>query len=170
LLERDSFDLFLPEFDKPWVIHLRETCCCSTNLCTWRPNTVYRNRRVHRHQSPLPVVRQEHALQQGESMIHEFYPQSSGIWRQLDSLRSAVCGTCPVAGGLTWSFSESMSSCLGFVQSSSPDVLNCLIEAVFLSRWCFLISMLRRPASVVLARLELPLRSLLEHLLCWLLL
>jgi hypothetical protein len=50
LLERDSFDLFLPEFDKPWVIHLRETCCCSTNLCTWRPNTVYKNRRVHRHQ------------------------------------------------------------------------------------------------------------------------
>jgi hypothetical protein len=40
LLERDSFDLFLPEFDKPWVIHLRKTCCCSTNLCTWRPNTV----------------------------------------------------------------------------------------------------------------------------------
>jgi hypothetical protein len=24
LLERDSFDLLLPEFDKPWVIHLRE--------------------------------------------------------------------------------------------------------------------------------------------------
>src|SRR5215216_1687650 len=38
LLERDTFDHFLPEFDKPWVIHLRETCCCSTNLCTWRPN------------------------------------------------------------------------------------------------------------------------------------
>jgi hypothetical protein len=37
LLERDSFDLLLPEFDKPWVIDLRETCCCSTNLCTWRP-------------------------------------------------------------------------------------------------------------------------------------
>jgi hypothetical protein len=50
LLERDSFDLFLSEFDKPWVIHLRETCCCSTNLCTWRPNTVYKNRRVRRHQ------------------------------------------------------------------------------------------------------------------------
>jgi hypothetical protein len=49
LLERGSFDLFLPEFDKPWVIHLRETCCCSTNLCTWRPNTVYKNRRVRRH-------------------------------------------------------------------------------------------------------------------------
>jgi hypothetical protein len=30
LFERDSSDLFLPEFDKPWVIHLRETCCCST--------------------------------------------------------------------------------------------------------------------------------------------
>jgi hypothetical protein len=50
LLERDSFDLLLPEFDKPWVIHLRETCCCSTNLCTWRPNTVYKNRSVRRHQ------------------------------------------------------------------------------------------------------------------------
>src|SRR3954471_1104728 len=38
LLERDTCDHFLPEFDKPWVIHLRETCCCSTNLCTLRPN------------------------------------------------------------------------------------------------------------------------------------
>jgi hypothetical protein len=38
LLERDIFDLYLPEFDKPWVIHLRETFCCSANLCTWRPN------------------------------------------------------------------------------------------------------------------------------------
>jgi hypothetical protein len=52
LLERDSFDLFLPEFDKPWVIHLRETCCCSTNLCTWRPNTVYKNKSMCRHQAP----------------------------------------------------------------------------------------------------------------------
>jgi hypothetical protein len=51
LLERDSFGLFLPEFDKPWVIHLRETYCCSTNLYTWRPNTVYKNRRVRRHQA-----------------------------------------------------------------------------------------------------------------------
>jgi hypothetical protein len=51
LFERDSFDLFLPELDKPWVIHLRETCCCSTNLCTWRPNTIYKNRRVRRHQA-----------------------------------------------------------------------------------------------------------------------
>jgi hypothetical protein len=50
LLERDSFDLLLSEFDKPWVIHLRETCCCSTNLCTWRPNTVYKDRSVRRHQ------------------------------------------------------------------------------------------------------------------------
>jgi hypothetical protein len=54
LLESDSFDLFLPEFDKPWVIHLRETCCCSTNLCTWRPNTVYKNRSVCRHHSAAP--------------------------------------------------------------------------------------------------------------------
>jgi hypothetical protein len=51
LLERDSFDLLLLEIDKPWVIHLRETCCCSTNLCTWRPNTVYKNRIVCRHQA-----------------------------------------------------------------------------------------------------------------------
>jgi hypothetical protein len=40
LFERDSFDLLLPEIDKPWVIHLRKTCCFSTNLCTWRPNTI----------------------------------------------------------------------------------------------------------------------------------
>jgi hypothetical protein len=51
LLERTIFDLFFPKFDKPWVIHLRETCCCSTNLCTWRPNTVYKNRSVQRHQA-----------------------------------------------------------------------------------------------------------------------
>jgi hypothetical protein len=49
LLERDIFDLFLPEFDKPWVIHLREICCCSTNLCTWRSNTIYKNRSIRRH-------------------------------------------------------------------------------------------------------------------------
>jgi hypothetical protein len=53
LLERDSFDLLLPEIDKTWVIHLRETCCCSTNLCTWRPKTVYKNRRVRRYQALL---------------------------------------------------------------------------------------------------------------------
>src|SRR4051795_6683403 len=55
LLERDILDLYLPEFDKPWVIHLRETCCCFTNRCTWRPNTVYKNRSMCRHQScPTP--------------------------------------------------------------------------------------------------------------------
>jgi hypothetical protein len=51
LLDRDIFDLFLPEFNKPWVIHLRVTCYCSTNLCTWRPNTVYKNRSARRHQA-----------------------------------------------------------------------------------------------------------------------
>jgi hypothetical protein len=56
LLERDSFDLLLPEFDKPWVIHLRETWCCSKNLCTWRPNTIYKNRRVRRHQSSVAQI------------------------------------------------------------------------------------------------------------------
>jgi hypothetical protein len=58
LLERGSFDLLLPDIDKPWVIQLKETCCCSTNLCTWRPNTVYKNRRVRRHHGPRhPMVR-----------------------------------------------------------------------------------------------------------------
>src|SRR3954469_2784511 len=42
----------------------------------------------------LSVVRQEHALQQGDSTIDKFYTQSAAIWRQLDSLRTAVCGTC----------------------------------------------------------------------------
>src|SRR3954468_950805 len=56
LLERNIFDLCLPEFDKPWVIHLRETCYCSTNLCTWRPNTVYKNRSVHRHQYAVKYI------------------------------------------------------------------------------------------------------------------
>src|SRR3954466_14152928 len=51
LLERNIFDLYFPEFDKPWVIHLRENCCCSTNLCTWRPNTVYKSRSICRHQA-----------------------------------------------------------------------------------------------------------------------
>jgi hypothetical protein len=51
LLERDSFDHLLPEIDKPWVIHLREICCCSISLCTWKPNTVYKNIRVRRHQA-----------------------------------------------------------------------------------------------------------------------
>src|SRR3954453_12390893 len=51
LLERNIFDICLPEFDKPWVIHLRETFCCFTNLCTWRPNTVYKNRSMRRHQA-----------------------------------------------------------------------------------------------------------------------
>ena len=51
VLERDIFDLYLPEFDKSWVIHLRETCCCSTNLCTWGPNTVCKSRTIRRHQA-----------------------------------------------------------------------------------------------------------------------
>jgi hypothetical protein len=43
----------------------------------------------------LSVVRQEHALQQGDSTIDELYTQSAAIWRQLDSLCTAVCATCP---------------------------------------------------------------------------
>src|SRR4051794_7580152 len=62
LLERNIFDLCLPEFDKPWVIHLRETCYCSTNLCTWRPNTVYKNRSVRRHQTSLLIFHPLHQM------------------------------------------------------------------------------------------------------------
>src|SRR3954469_25140103 len=51
LLERNIFDLYFPEFDKPWVIHLRENSCCSTNLCTWRANTVYKSRSIRRHRA-----------------------------------------------------------------------------------------------------------------------
>jgi hypothetical protein len=71
LLERDIFDLFLPEFDKPWVIHLRETCCCSTNLCTWRLNTVYKNRSVRRHHLHRPKATDQQAACGG----------GHGIWR-----------------------------------------------------------------------------------------
>src|ERR1043165_7690419 len=42
----------------------------------------------------LSVVQQEHALQHGDSTVDQFYTQTAAIWRQLDSLRSTVCGTC----------------------------------------------------------------------------
>jgi hypothetical protein len=70
LLERDSFDIFLPEFNKLWVIHLRETCCCSTNLCTWRPNTVYKDRSVRRHQGG------------GEGSLYRRFRSSWAIWSE----------------------------------------------------------------------------------------
>jgi hypothetical protein len=43
----------------------------------------------------LSVVQHEHALRQCNLTIDEFYTQSSFIWRQLDSLRATICGTCP---------------------------------------------------------------------------
>src|SRR3954465_8720653 len=51
LPERNIFDLCLPEFANPWAIHLREIFCCCTNLCIWRPDTVYKNRSMRRHQT-----------------------------------------------------------------------------------------------------------------------
>jgi hypothetical protein len=68
LFERNTYDLFLPEFDKRWVIHLRETCCCSTNLCTWRPNTVYKNRSIRRHHRNAIVLLQDHIQHVEESV------------------------------------------------------------------------------------------------------
>jgi hypothetical protein len=72
LLERDTFDLFLPEFDKPWVIHLRETCCCSTNLCTWRPNTIYKNRSMRRHHTSVPKNAPEEPAAARDSELQMF--------------------------------------------------------------------------------------------------
>jgi hypothetical protein len=70
LFERDSFDLFPPEFDKPWVIHLRETCCCSTNLYTWRPNTVYKDRSMRRHHNAsCPIILGRPFLRTGGAII-----------------------------------------------------------------------------------------------------
>ncbi|KAK1603226.1 hypothetical protein QYE76_018229 [Lolium multiflorum] len=45
LHERDIFDLFLPEFDKPWVIHLRENFLLYKPLLL-RPNTYEERRNV----------------------------------------------------------------------------------------------------------------------------
>ncbi|KAM3385037.1 hypothetical protein ACQJBY_009163 [Aegilops geniculata] len=59
--------------------------------------------RLHQRYQPsgdalyLSVVRQEHALQQGDSSVDDFYAQSSAIWCQLDSLRTAgrrICQCC----------------------------------------------------------------------------
>ena len=49
LIERDIFDLCLPEFDKHWVTHLRENCRCPTNLCAWRPSKSTRIEACSRH-------------------------------------------------------------------------------------------------------------------------
>jgi hypothetical protein len=87
LLERDIFN-----FDKPWVIHLRETCCCSTNLCTWRPNTIYKNRSVRRHQSPpcrgsvggtLPSALIPSLAQNCDELSQIWSPSSRGVSREV---------------------------------------------------------------------------------------
>nr|XP_045088990.1 uncharacterized protein LOC120973420 [Aegilops tauschii subsp. strangulata] len=114
----------------------------------------------------LSVVRQEHALQQGDSTVDDFYAQSSAIWRQLDSLRSAGCRTCPAArlSRPIWSFIASTSSCLGSVRSLSPGVLSCLLVAVFLSWRRFRRFVLRRLAYAVLVCWRFPRCSLLRFL------
>jgi hypothetical protein len=86
------------------------------------------------------------------------------VLRQLNSLCSVVCGTCPCCRICEVRPSASMSSSLSSIWSSSLDVLSCLLEAMFLSR---LSSMLRRHASVVLACLQFLVCSLLEAQLCW---
>ena len=53
-LRETIFILRLLQIYKPQVIHLREMCYCPTNLCTWRPNNVYKKK----------VVQQTSALDQ----------------------------------------------------------------------------------------------------------
>ena len=57
-LRETIFILRLPRIDKPQVIHLREICYCPTNLCTWRPNSIYKKNVVQQTSSsflaPLP--------------------------------------------------------------------------------------------------------------------
>ena len=45
-LRETIFILRLLRIDKPLGIHLREICYCPTNLCTWRPNNVYKKKVV----------------------------------------------------------------------------------------------------------------------------
>jgi hypothetical protein len=97
LLERDTFDLFLPEFDKPWVFHLRETCHCSTNLCTWRPNTVYKNRSVHRHQSQRQRITWKLSFWGLVAMVRVFV-----VMRNLLGDSWLIAATTTSGGDSTW--------------------------------------------------------------------
>ena len=55
---------------------------------------LYQHYQTSRDAPYLSVVHQEHALHQGDPSVDEFYSQSSAIWRQIDSLRIVVCGSC----------------------------------------------------------------------------
>jgi hypothetical protein len=89
LIERHIFDLYLPEFDKPWVIHLRKTCYCSTNICTWRPNTFYKNRSVCRHHCPAPGLSRSGPCRSGG--------HSSGGWALLAPATLTLTASTPAA-------------------------------------------------------------------------
>jgi hypothetical protein len=57
LLERDSFDLFLPEFDKPLGDPLKGNLLLFYKPLHLEANIVYKNRSVRRHHStPLGLV------------------------------------------------------------------------------------------------------------------
>ena len=45
----------------------------------------------------LSVIQQEHALQQGDSIVDDFYAHSSAIWHHLSSLRTTPCFLASVA-------------------------------------------------------------------------
>ena len=53
-LRETIFILHLPRIDKPQVFHLREICYCPTNLCTWRPNNVYKKKVVQQTSAGTP--------------------------------------------------------------------------------------------------------------------
>jgi hypothetical protein len=126
LLERDIFDLYLPEFDKPWVIHLRETCCCSTNLYTWRPNTVYKNRSVRRHHLVISSLQLSskylNSLNWGKGRLLTIFKFYICIW----SWKPPVVTDFPLA-----SFSHlanSSHSVSPAYQDEQDNALNCCIE------------------------------------------
>ena len=53
LLERDIFDLYLPEFDKPWVIHLRELAAVLQTSALGGPTLSIRIEACSRHHRPI---------------------------------------------------------------------------------------------------------------------
>jgi hypothetical protein len=62
LFERDSFDLLLPEFDKSWVIHLRETSALGGPTLSTRTDACLDITRQANHQA-MKSVRHEGRMQ-----------------------------------------------------------------------------------------------------------
>ncbi|KAK1644227.1 hypothetical protein QYE76_062032 [Lolium multiflorum] len=66
----------------------RETCCCSTNLCTWRPNTVYKNRSTRRHQASSSSAAVGNPF--SPDVSEKLTPENFLVWKVV--VLPAVCG------------------------------------------------------------------------------